>query len=146
MNDKVYLVQTDTTVGFLSIDDKKLNSIKKRPQNQKILQVVKNLKYLKESTRIPNKYKNKVRRSKKTTFIYPNKKSFRVIDRFDNHYDFINKFGILYSTSANKTGEVFDEKYAICHSDIIVWTKNSFYQSDSSKIYKISHNKIIKLR
>ena len=33
--DKIYLAQTDTTVGFLSSDDKKLSDIKQRPETQK---------------------------------------------------------------------------------------------------------------
>ena len=36
--DLVYLVQTDTTVGFSSLNDEKLSIIKQRPKSQKILQ------------------------------------------------------------------------------------------------------------
>ncbi len=38
--DLVYLVQTDTTVGFSSFDDEKLSNIKQRPSNQKILKTL----------------------------------------------------------------------------------------------------------
>jgi tRNA A37 threonylcarbamoyladenosine synthetase subunit TsaC/SUA5/YrdC len=34
---KIYLTQTDTTVGFLSQNKEKLNKIKNRPINQPIL-------------------------------------------------------------------------------------------------------------
>ena len=45
---KIYLTQTDTTVGFLSQDYKKLNKIKKRPFNKKILIEVDSLNTLKK--------------------------------------------------------------------------------------------------
>ena len=38
--DLVYLVQTDTTVGFSSSNDEKLSNIKQRPSNQKILKTL----------------------------------------------------------------------------------------------------------
>ena len=110
------------------------------------MQVVKNLKYLKLNTRIPNKYKNQIRREKKSTFIYPNTKSFRVISKFDKHFDFVNKFNILYSTSANKSNKSFDEQYAIDKSDIIIYTKDEFQEYPSSSIYKVSNYKIKKIR
>ena len=87
-----------------------------------------------------------VRNSKKTTFIYPNKLSFRVIDVNSSHHNFIKKFNCLYSTSANKTKEDFEESFAFAHSDIIVYNQNHFSQTSSSSIYKISNNKIKKLR
>ncbi len=99
----VYLVQTDTTVGFSSFDDEKLSLLKQRPLSQKILQTVDSFKTLKENTRVPKKFRKKIRQMKKTTFIYPNGNSFRVINKNDSFYDFISKFGKLYSTSANQT-------------------------------------------
>jgi rhodanese-related sulfurtransferase len=98
---KIYLVQTDTTVGFLSSDDKKLSHIKQRPQSQKILQVVDSFKILKQNTRIPNTHKKRIRRSKRTTIIYPNGLSFRVVPNDDKHHNFIKKVKKMYSTSAN---------------------------------------------
>jgi len=109
----VYLVQTDTTVGFSSLNDEKLSTIKQRPTSKKILHTVDSFKTLNEHTRVPKKFRKKVRNSKKTTFIYPNTKSFRVVDKNSDFYDFIHKFGILYSTSANKTGENFDKDFFI---------------------------------
>jgi len=79
---KIYLTQTDTTIGFLSNDVKRLAKIKNRPISKKILIEVDLLKTLKTFTRIPRKHKKFIRNSKKTTFIYPNSRSFRVV--FDN--------------------------------------------------------------
>ena len=79
----VYLVQTDTTVGFSSSSDEKLSAIKQRPQSKKILHTIDSFKILQEYTRVPKKFRKRVRNSKKTTFIYPNGKSFRVIPKED---------------------------------------------------------------
>ncbi|MEA3499345.1 MAG: Sua5 YciO YrdC YwlC family protein [Campylobacterota bacterium] len=142
----VYLVQTDTTVGFLSSDDKKLSTIKQRDPNQKTLQVVDSFKTLLKYTRIPKKMRKLVRNSKITTFIYPNKLSFRVVDKNSLHHNFIKKFSCLYSTSANITKQDFNEKFAFNNSDIIVYNKNKFSQNISSSIYKLNNIKIKKLR
>ncbi|MEA3554630.1 MAG: Sua5 YciO YrdC YwlC family protein, partial [Campylobacterota bacterium] len=99
----VYLVQTDTTVGFLSSNDKKLSCIKQRDTNQKTLQVVDSFKTLQTKVRVPKKRKSMLRKSKHTTFIYSNGLSFRVVDKDSLHWSFIKKFKCLYSTSANIT-------------------------------------------
>lgn len=139
MNSKlVYLVQTDTTVGFSSSDDEKLSNLKQRPPTQKILQTVDSFKTLNQNTRVPKKFRKQVRNSKKTTYIYPNKMSFRVISKESDFYDFIHKFNIQFSTSANKTGKNYDKVFAKTHADIIVETKNNFFESSASKIIKIN--------
>ncbi|PUE63367.1 Sua5 YciO YrdC YwlC family protein [Arcobacter caeni] len=134
----VYLVQTDTTVGFSSLNDEKLSTIKQRPTSKKILHTVDSFKTLTQYTRVPKNFRKKVRNSKKTTFIYPNTKSFRVVNKDSNFYDFINKFGILYSTSANKTAEKFDKDFATIGADIIVEDKRGFYETKASRIIKLS--------
>lgn len=134
----VYLVQTDTTVGFSSLNDEKLSTIKQRPTSKKILHTVDSFKTLTQYTRVPKDFRKKVRNSKKTTFIYPNTKSFRVVNKDSNFYDFINKFGILYSTSANKTAEKFDKDFATIGADIIVEDKRGFYETKASRIIKLS--------
>jgi tRNA A37 threonylcarbamoyladenosine synthetase subunit TsaC/SUA5/YrdC len=142
---KIYLTQTDTTVGFLSQNKEKLNKIKNRPLNQPVLMEVDSLSTLKKFTRVTNKFKNRVRRSKKTTFIYPNKKSFRVV-KDKKHLEFLKKFEWMYSTSANLTGESFDENWAKEKANIIVEDKRGLFEGKASKIYKIGKNKIKKIR
>ena len=134
----IYLVQTDTTVGFSSSSDEKLSTVKQRPLTKKILNTVDSFDTLSKNTRIPKNFRKKVRNSKKTTFIYPNSKSFRVIDKNSSFYDFINKFKILYSTSANKTAESFNQDFATVGADIIVGDKRSFYETKASSIVKLS--------
>ena len=134
----VYLVQTDTTVGFSSLNDEKLSLIKQRPTSKKILHTVDSFKTLNEHTRVPKEFRKKVRNSKKTTFIYPNTKSFRVVNKSSEFYDFIHKFNILYSTSANKTGKSFDKDFAIIGADIVVEDKRCFFETKASRIIKLS--------
>ena len=141
----VYLVQTDTTVGFLSSDDKKLTKIKNRDKNQKILQVVDSFRTLKQFVRVPKQYRKKVRNSKITTFIYKNGSGFRVVDRDSKHQNFIKKFTCLYSTSANVTKKQFNKKFAVDKSDIVVYD-DDFMEKISSEIYILSKRKIKKLR
>lgn len=143
---KVYLVQTDTTVGFSSSNDEKLSAIKQRPKSQKILQTVDSFKTLKSMTRVPKAFRKIVRRSKKSTFIYPNQKSFRVISKDESFYPFISKFNSLYSTSANLTNERFNYDFAYDNSDIIVYSNKEFNEKSSSYIFRIHKRKIIKVR
>lgn len=142
----VYLVQTDTTVGFSSSSDEKLSLIKQRPSNQKILQTVESFETLKKFTRVPSKFKRRVRNSKNTTYIYPNNDSFRKIDNTSQFYDFIKKFNILYSSSANITKKGFDEEFAISACDVVVFTKDGFFEDKPSSIIKINNQKLKRLR
>ena len=142
---KVYLAQTDTTVGFLSKDFKKLNKIKNRSINKKILKEVDSLDTLKRFVRVPNEFKKRVRRAKKTTFIYSNGDSFRVV-KDKNHLEFLKKFKWMYSTSANLTGRSFDEKWARDVADVVVENKEGFFEGVPSKIFKVNNYKIKKIR
>lgn len=143
---EIYLVQTDTTVGFLSGDNKKLSNIKQRPETQKILQAINSFTTLKSYARIPNIHKKLVRNSKLTTFIYPSGNSFRVVDKASKHHDFIEKFGSLYSTSANETTKKFDVDFAYNRVDIIVFSQSDFYETSGSSIIKLTNFKKRKIR
>ncbi len=70
--------------------------------------------------------------------MYPNLKSFRVVDKRSKFYDFIHKFKILYSTSANKTAENFNKEFAILGADILVEDKRDFFETKASRILKVS--------
>ena len=144
--DLVYLVQTDTTVGFSSSNDEKLSLLKQRPSSQKILQTLDSFDTLKRLTRVPKNFRKKIRNSKKTTFIYPNKNSFRVISQNDKFHSFIKKFNNLYSTSANLTSKSFDIDFALKNSDIVVYTKEEFSEKSASSIFLLAKNRIKKIR
>ncbi len=145
MKYKIYLAQTDTTVGFLSKDFKALNSIKKRQLNTPCIKSVASLQELKNHARVPKVHKNLVRRAKKTTFIYPNNQSIRVI-KTSPHKEFILDHKWLYTTSANETGKNFDEKYAKKVVDEIIENKNGFFETKASTMFKISKFKLQKIR
>lgn len=142
---KIYLTQTDTTVGFLSQNREKLNKIKNRPASQPVLREVDTLDTLKKFVRVPNSHKKRVRRAKKTTFIYPSGESFRVV-RDKKHLEFLKKFKWMYSTSANLHGKKFDEKWAKSAADIIVEDERGLYEGEASKIYRLGRKKIKKIR
>ncbi len=142
----VYLVQTDTTVGFSSSSDEKLSLVKQRPLSKKVLNTVDSFSTLSKNTRVPKSFRKNVRNSKKTTFIYPNGNSFRVVDKNSRFYDFINKFGILYSTSANKTSKNFEREFSFEVAQIIVEDKKGFFETTASRIIKLSKKRAKKIR
>ena len=145
-SDLIYLVQTDTTVGFSSSSDEKLSLLKQRPRTKKILNTVDSFSTLNKNTRVPRNFRKQVRYSKKTTFIYPNGMSYRVVSKNSHFYDFIHKFGVLYSTSANKTGENFERDFAIEGAEVVVEDKRSFYETTASKIIKLAKIKSKRIR
>jgi hypothetical protein len=103
-------------------------------------------KTLLKHTRVPNKFKRSIRKSKLTTFIYPNMKSFRVVDSNHKHYNFLRKFEIMYSTSANITSKHFDKDWAMENADIIIEDKSGFVEGKSSSMFKLYRNKIKRIR
>lgn len=141
----VYLVQTDTTVGFLSQNSQKLAGSKQRDVNQPFIKCVDSLKSLKNFTRVPAKFKNHVRRSKKTTYIYPNNQAIRVV-KDSQHLKFLKKIKWAYSSSANLTGKSFELTYAKQKADIIVEDERGFFEGMPSSMVKIGKNKIKKIR
>jgi len=145
LRDVVYLIQTDTTVGFISCDRDSLAKSKQRDPSQPFLICVDSFEKLKKITRVPKRFKKKIRRAKKSTFIYPDKKAIRVV-RDDRHSRFLKRFDFVYSTSANKSKCSFELEYAVAHSDIVVEDNDGFYESDASSIYEIGKSKIKKLR
>ena len=141
----VFLVQTDTTVGFLSQNSQRLAEIKERPANKAFVQVCSSFKTLKTLVRIPNKYKNRVRRTKKESFVYGNNKAVRVV-KDDEHADFIKPFNWFYSTSANEKALSYNKDFAIMKSDIIIENAKGLFEGESSSINKLYKNKLKRLR
>lgn len=139
----IYLAQTDTTAGFLSQDLEELNRLKNRPLNQPCLICVSKFEMLKNFTRVPCKFKNLVRRAKKTTFIYPNSKALRVVKDCD-HAKFLDEIGWVYSSSANIHGQKFDLEFAKNSANVIL--DGDFKELPPSKIYKLSTTNLLKIR
>lgn len=143
--DRIYLVQTDTTVGFLSQNFQKLNLAKKRDLNTPCIKSVGELKQLLLHVRVPNRFKNIVRKSKKMSFIYPNNQSIRVV-KTSPHKDFLIEHEWMYSTSANITGRDFNKDYAISVADIVCEDERGFCQNPSSTIVKLGKNRKRRIR
>ncbi|MDD3462202.1 MAG: Sua5/YciO/YrdC/YwlC family protein [Sulfurospirillaceae bacterium] len=142
---KVYLVQTETTVGFLSQSADALASTKNRPQTKPFLISVDSIETLKKFARIPKNFSKAVRRAEKTTYVFPCNLAVRVVKQ-RSHLDFLKKLTWSYSTSANASGKNFNEAFAREKADIIVETCSGFFEDCPSAIYKIGRQKIRKLR
>ncbi len=141
----IILAQTDTTVGFLSADASLLEEVKSRPLGKEFLKVYPSFEAFKaDGNRVPQKYKNFVRRSEKTTFIIKNRAS-RVVKN-NPHLQVLQKHPWLYSTSANKSGERFDKDFCISKSDIIVEDSRGLWESTPSTLYKLSNTRQKKIR
>ncbi|MBR8463469.1 Sua5 YciO YrdC YwlC family protein [Campylobacter sp. faydin G-24] len=139
----IYLAQTDTTAGFLSKNLAEINYIKNRSANQPCLITTSKLKELQNFTRVPTKFKNLIRRAKKSTFLYPNHQAIRVVKECE-HAKFLDAYGWFYSSSANIHGKKFDESWARGVADVVV--DENFSENSPSKIYKVSNSNIIKIR
>jgi len=138
MQTNLYLTQTDTTIGYVSQDPKKIDKAKRRKPNKHYIQVVNSLKTLQEFSRVPNKFKNQVRRAKRTTFIMPNGMSFRVVKETE-HNLLLDRLKWVYSSSANLSGAEYDETYARENAEVIL----SFPKAKNGKastIYKLSQS------
>lgn len=141
----IILAQTDTTVGFLSQDAKKLYEIKSRPSSKPFIKVYKDFKsFIKDGNRVMPSKKNLVRRSKKTTFII-NDRSFRVAPFASNSQIFRNS-SWFYSTSANRSGESFEREFCESKADIIIETKDGLSEKKSSSLMKINSKKRRRVR
>jgi len=143
LKNKVFLTQTDTTIGFVSQNEERLTQIKQRPPHKHYIKAVNSLETLKKLTRVPSSHKNRVRRSKKTTFIMPDSYSYRVIyDRY--HLLLLDRLKWAYSTSANLSNHPYDEDFAKEAADVIITPLNQ--NSQASAIYQISNTTIKRIR
>jgi tRNA A37 threonylcarbamoyladenosine synthetase subunit TsaC/SUA5/YrdC len=141
----IFLAQTDTTVGFLSADAKLLEEVKSRPLGKQFLKVYSSfLNFKANGNRVPQKYKNFVRRSKKTTFIIKDRAS-RIVQN-NPHLLMLQNYPWLYSTSANQSGCGFDKDFCIRNSDIIIEDNRGLEERNPSTLYKISSTNIKRLR
>jgi tRNA A37 threonylcarbamoyladenosine synthetase subunit TsaC/SUA5/YrdC len=145
IKETLFLTQTDTTVGFLSLSPMRLAKAKKRDINQPFLCCVDTFSKQKKLTRTPKKFRSFVRRSKKTTFLYPNKKAIRVV-KDTHHNQLLKKFDFLYSTSANEHQKSFCLSYAISEADIVIETPHGFEEKPPSPILKLSKKRVSPLR
>jgi len=143
--DLVFLTPTDTTIGFVSQNAERLTAIKARPPHKHYIKALPSLRSLRSLVRVPEKYKNRVRRSKRTTFIFPNSCSYRVVKEH-RHHQLIQKLEWAYTTSANISGQVFDESFAKKAADIIVAYPLESHSRSASRIFQFNNRRIKRLR
>jgi len=139
----VFLTLTDTTIGFVSQDSNRLNKIKQRPENKKFITALNSLDTLKKFTRVPTNHKKMVRRATRTTFIIRDE-SFRVV-KDDNHLKLMDRLKWAYTTSANLSGEEYNEEFAFNCADVII-SPLSQHKSKASQILKLGTRNIKRLR
>ena len=143
LKDKVFLTQTDTTIGFVSQNAQKLTAIKQRPPHKHYIKAVNSLKTLKTFTRVPSQHKNRIRRSSKTTFILPNSYSYRIIKN-THHLLLLNRLQWAYTTSANLSTQAYDENFAKVNADVIVEPLQE--NQNASSIFKLGKTSIKRIR
>jgi len=143
LNNKVFLTQTDTIIGFISQDADKLTAIKRRPPHKHYIKAVNTLQTLKTFTRVPTLHKNRVRRAKKVTFIMPNGLSYRVV-KDKHHLHLLNRLKWAYTTSANLSNEAYDETFAKKVADVIVLPLKEIQQS--SNIFQLGKYTLKRIR
>lgn len=147
MKSTLFLTQTDTTAGFLSASKERICEVKNRTQNKAILMEASALANVKRISRIPRILGRTIRHAKKTTFIFPNNRSFRVVGDFAReHYSFLSRFGALYSSSANESGKKFDYDFAKSCASVVVFDVREICERAPSRIFRIRKNKLKKLR
>jgi len=143
LKDKVFLTQTDTTIGFVSQNADKLTTIKQRPPHKHYIKAVNSLKTLQTFVRVPQRHKNRIRRSTQSTFILPNTHSYRVIHD-TQHLLLLNRLQWAYTTSANLSNQKYDESFAREAADIIIEPLTQ--KKQASSIYKLGKYQIKKVR
>ncbi len=141
----VILAQTDTTVGFLSQDAQKLAEIKERPSHKPFIQSFDSLKrYMSMGGRVANIHKNRLRRSKSTTYVI-NNRAIRIVGQGE-HHRLLQKYGWLFSTSANAKSHPYEETFAKKHADLVVEDHRGLSEGKASHIYKLNNYRMKKLR
>jgi len=141
MHKKLFLTNTDTTIGFISKSKEALDIAKNRAPNKKYIQALPSLKSL--NKRVPNKFKRVVRRANKTTFILNKNYSFRII-KDSKHNLLLNRLKSAYTSSANKSNEPYNYNYAKDKADIIIYPL--IKKTKASTILKLGKIKLKRLR
>ncbi len=141
--DKVFLTQTDTTIGFVSQNADKLTAIKQRPPHKHYIKAVNSLHTLKTFTRVPSSHKSRIRRASKMTFILPNGHSYRLI-RDTQHLLLLNRLQWAYTTSANLSSMPYDETFAKKSADVVIAPLKG--SQEASSIYKLGKQSIQRIR
>ena len=140
----VILAQSDTTVGLLSMDAKRLASLKGRKPTKPFIVNFFTLETLKEYLRIPKSRKKELRRAKRTTYVVKNF-AFRVA-RPPASSALYRHLKWCYTTSANRSGKHYDANFAKEASDAIIINPLGLSQQRPSSIIKCNNKRKKRLR
>lgn len=143
-DEAVYLIQTDTTVGFLSRSSIRLAAAKSRPPQKPFLKVCDSFKTLNTFIRVPNAHKNFVRRARACTFVC-NHQALRVVHD-PIHLRFVQRLKWCYSTSANASGTRYDAEFAHACADVVVTDRRGLSERTPSRIIRLGHTRTKRLR
>lgn len=138
----VFLVQTDTTVGFACKAAAPLIRIKQRAPEKPFLKTFPSLSAY--DGRVPNRFKNRVRRASGTTFVVKNQ-AFRIV-RSGPYHRLITRFGWLYSTSANRSGGAFERDFAVWAADVVIEDGTGLFEAAPSQIRRLGRTRQRRLR
>lgn len=142
---RVFLVQTDTTVGFLSQNASKLEAIKSRPPGKPFLKVFSDLKtFASAGGRVPPGHRSTVRRAERTTFVV-NGQAFRIVKEI-RHRRFLKRYGWMYSTSANQSGRPFDRNFCESRAECVIEDFRGLHERAASSIMRLGRIKTRRLR
>ena len=141
----VFLTATDTTVGFVSQAKKRLDEIKERPSHKRYIVALDSLHSLTKRARIHKRHRAFVRRARKSTFVLTQRFSFRIIDHTP-HIHLIRRLEWAYTTSANKSGEPFDETFVKKAADVWVLPYAHAIDAPPSHIFRLGKRVMKRLR
>ena len=141
MHNRVFLTNTDTTIGFISKSSKALDIAKNRASDKKYIEALPYFKALRKRT--PKKHRKLIRQSSKTTFIISQNYSFRVVKDY-RHNLLLKRLKSAYTSSANASNQEYDYNYAYENADVIIYPIKE--QRNPSKIYKLGKIKLKRLR
>lgn len=160
----IYLAQTDTTAGFLSKDFRAINALKQRALATPCLICVAEFRVLKNFVRVPQTFKNRLRKARKTSFLYPNTKALRVVQKEylhslspsiqaqlciqNRHFKFLQVHGWLYSSSANMHKQGFNSDVAKASLSEVrgIVVDENLYEGKASALFKLNRTKRQKIR
>ncbi len=142
----LYLACTDTTVGFLSHDSARIDRAKHRQSGKHYIRALADLHTFKRFARVPSRWKNFMRRAKRSSVILPSGNSFRIVHDAD-HRRFLRRLeGWCYSSSANRSGDAYDAAYAYDQADVILYPLSHCEGRNPSALFRLGKNRLRRLR
>ncbi|WP_292656419.1 Sua5 YciO YrdC YwlC family protein [Nitratifractor sp.] len=139
----LFLSDTDTTVGFISKDARRIDRAKQRPPSKHYITALPSLRSLTTLTRIPRSHRRRIRRRRHESYILPSGHSYRIVHNA-RHLLLLKRLGRAYTSSANLSDAPYEEAYARQAADVIVEPLGP--PRAPSRIYRLGRQKMKRLR